>query len=173
MAALVRSSLCRRGFALRTAFLATPKVSITPSSVRLCNSAADKNWDWEKHRAYDRPKTSDDPKVLLAGRVFTDHEWEAWYKFEKVMTWRQWFKARQLLVLMNVCNSFVHGGIRRGLTIMAVYAAGSELLHDFFHHYHTIHYLLSILGTNHAVGFIALSHLSEHFKEYLEELDKP
>ena len=29
------------------------------------------------------------------------------------------------------------------------------------------------MGTEHAVGFIALSHLSEHFKEYLEEQDLP
>ena len=29
------------------------------------------------------------------------------------------------------------------------------------------------VDTEHAVGFIALSHLSEHFKEWLEDQDKP
>ena len=56
---------------------------------------------------------------------------------------------------------------------MAVYAAANELLHDFFHHCETAHWILESVGTKHAIGFVALSHLSEHFKEYLEEQDKP
>ena len=36
-----------------------------------------------------------------------------------------------------------------------------------------VHLALSLVGTEHAVGFIALSHLSEHFKEYLESQDHP
>ena len=126
-----------------------------------------------KQRAYVRPKTSADPNVLLDGRIFTDREWEYWYKYEAKMTWSQWLVSKQILSLMVVRNSFIHGTFRRLLTIMAVYAAGAEFLHDFFHHHPTIHHVLGLLGTEHAVGFIALSHLSEHFKEYLEEQDKP
>jgi hypothetical protein len=61
---------------------------------------------------------------------------------------------------------------------MAVYAFGVEIVHD-LHHTHFFHqaaqfmatlpdfvtHALGYLNTQHAVAFIALSHVSEHVKE--------
>ena len=124
-------------------------------------------------RAHVRKRRSEDPSEILAGRIASRAEWEAWRSFEARMTWKQWIISQQIFFMINLRNSFIHGSIRRGLTVMAVYAAGAEFLHDFFHDYHYVHTFLNLFGTSHAVGFIALSHLSEHTKEWLEEKDKP
>merc|ERR1712032_1297223 len=65
---------------------------------------------------------------------------------------------------------------------MAAYAAFSELIHDFHHvlaHLtpeileSSMHFLFGHLTTKHAVGMIALSHLSEHYREKLEKEENP
>ena len=89
------------------------------------------------------------------------------------MTLRQRLTLIKLSYRLHLRHTFMHGHVRTGLTFMAVYAAGAEFLHDFFHHHETVHWLLSLFGTNHAVGFIALSHLSEHYKEHLENQERP
>ena len=124
-------------------------------------------------RKHYRLADSDDPTVILAGDIASRAEWDEFNAYRARMSWSQYLVTQQIMGMLAVRHSFVHGRIRQALTVMAVYAAGAEFLHDFFHHDHTIHYVLSLVGTEHAVGFIALSHLSEHFKEYLEEQDKP
>jgi hypothetical protein len=124
-------------------------------------------------RAYERRKKSDDPTEILAGQVVSHAERQAWKKYQAQMTWTQKIVCQTIYSMIGVRNSFIHGNTRRALTVMAVYAAGAEFLHDFFHEYHMIHKILGLVGTEHAVGFIALSHLSEHMKEYLLESEKP
>ena len=72
-------------------------------------------------------------------------------------------------------NSFKHGSIRKLLTIMALYACRCELMHDFhlFTHGSALAQFFSLVATKHAVGLIAVSHVSEHVKEMLEEAEKP
>ena len=116
-------------------------------------------------RAHDRLKTSDDPTVVLAGQAFAKAEMDAWNEYEAKMSWKQWLVSKRIFWNLRVRHSFTHGGIRQALTFMAVYAAGAELLHDFFHDpsapfHEYVHLALTTVGTNHAVGFIALSHLS-------------
>ena len=127
----------------------------------------------QEHRAHDRRKHSEDPTTILAGEIGSREEWAAWAEYESKMSFRQKLTVKQIMALLAVRHSFVHGGFRKVLTGLAVYAAASEFLHDFFHEYETIHHLLGLVGTEHAVGLIALSHLSEHFKEWLEDQDKP
>lgn len=103
-------------------------------------------------------------------------EKEAWDNLTNQMTLYQRFTAWRIMRALDIRHSFIHGNVRRGLTAMAVYAAGSEFFHDFLHDMEIIHTdsaLFTFFGTSHAVGFIVLSHLSEHYKEYLLDKDKP
>lgn len=115
----------------------------------------------------------EDPTEIHAGQIASRAEWNAWREYEKDMNWSQYIRCRAIFSLIAVRNSFIDGSVRRGLTAMAVYAASAEFLHDFFHDSHFIHNLLGTIGTQHAVGFIALSHLSEHLKEWLEKSELP
>jgi hypothetical protein len=111
--------------------------------------------------------------ALRAGEITSRAEKVVWRAYQLKMPLRLKVVAWGQFARLNVRHSFIHGHVRAALTACAVWAAGSEFLHDFFHHHHTVHHLLGLVGTDHAVGFIALSHLSEHWREHLEAQDKP
>merc|ERR1711934_1326496 len=93
-----------------------------------------------------------------------------------------YFTLHRIRCKLMTRHSFIHGRIRTYLTYMAAYAAFSELIHDFHHvlaHLtpeileSSMHFLFGHLTTKHAVGMIALSHLSEHYREKLEKEENP
>ena len=92
----------------------------------------------DKFRLFFRLKDSDDPTVLLAGQVASKQEYKLWNEYEQKMSMAQYITSLKIRGMLAVRHSFVHGGMRRALTVMAVYAAGAEFLHDFFHHYHSV-----------------------------------
>ena len=144
------------------------------SSAILARSFSTEEDEYQREiRAHVRRKKSNDPTELLAGQIMSHAEFDAWRKYEAKMSFSQKLVSKGINAMIGVRNSFIHGNTRRLLTVMAVYAAGAEFLHDFFHEYHAVHKFLGLVGTQHAVGFIALSHLSEHLKEHLLESEKP
>ena len=126
-----------------------------------------------KLRAHVRPEESDDKTVLRSSDITSRAEKEAPGNFFRQLSIGQRIRMSNVMVKLVIRQSFMHGGISTALTVMAVYAAGCEVLHDFFHHHHIVHGLLDTMGTKHAVGLIALSHLAHHYKEYLEDQGKP
>jgi hypothetical protein len=91
------------------------------------------------------------------------------------MTFSQKLIFTGIIGRVGVRESFKHGRISLFLTAAAVYACGCEIIHDFHlvEHGTPAHDFFSMLGTKHAVGIIALSHLTEHTKEFLEASEKP
>jgi len=127
-----------------------------------------------KTRAHVRPKNSDDERELLEGEITTRAEKKYLNKYMGAMTISQRIKLWKIFGKLIIRDSFIDGNIRKGLTVMAVYAAACEILHDFHHHIpDQVHHLLGYVGTKHAVAFIALSHIAEHYKEHLEDQEKP
>ena len=124
-------------------------------------------------RLHNRPHSHEDLHVLLPGEYISRAEIEAYEKYRSELTYAQWFTANKIRLQLLLRHSFIHGKVRNVLTYMALYAAGCEVAHDF----HLDHYLsadaawfLSLFHTRHAVGLIALSHVSEHVKEMLRML---
>lgn len=135
--------------------------------------SSDSNNERSAYIRPDRKTDLDDKTILRAGEITSRAEKEIWHAYASKFTFMQKIVVYGILGRLFIRHSFLHGSIRKWLTILAVWAAASEFCHDFFHHYEIIHQGLNLLGTQHAVGFIALSHLSEHYKEHLEAADKP
>ena len=89
--------------------------------------------DRDNLRAFVRERRSSDPTVLLAGEITTKAERMAWVELRRHLTWRQWMVSSSIYFRLNLRRSFMNGHIARLLTGLAVWAAASELLHDFFH----------------------------------------
>jgi len=111
----------------------------------------------------------EDERVLLAHEITSRAEKHAIRGYFGTMTLANYARTLRVLARIQIRNSFLHGSVRKGLAIMAVYAAGCEILHDF----HAlapekVHVCLATFGTSHAVALIALSHIAEHYKEHLE-----
>ena len=116
----------------------------------------------------------EDERVLLDGEITSRAEKRAINGYFQTTTMANYLRMMRVFGKIQVRNSFLHGRIQQGLAVMAVYAAGCEILHD-FHSLapEVVHEFLAVFGTSHAVAFIALSHICEHYKEYLEEKDGP
>ena len=165
-------------------------------------------------RKHVRPKrcgnATDDPHAIYAGDYLSLAELEEYGKYKAQVTWGQYFVMQQIRFSLLLRHSFINGTVRRGLTVMAVYALLCEFGHDMHHVIHLPHAVegfLSMFHTKvgrrcvevegsrtrtsgggqvrrslfrckltapqHAVGIIAVSHLAEHYKESLENQEKP
>jgi len=125
-------------------------------------------------RAHERPAESEDETVLLEGEMFSRAEKKAFRKYCSRMTWKQYLVVQTISFRLALRHSFIDGNIRKGLTLMAAYCVISEFVEDFSHCTPDIVVTaFSFLGSKHAVGFLALSHLSEMYKEKLEAEEQP
>ena len=117
----------------------------------------------------------DDKWTKRRGDLTSKGEREEFSKYLSRMTISQRAQILHILGRLTVRNSFKHGRFRKALTLMAIYACGCELVHDFhiFEHGGDIDSFISMFGAKHAVGLLAISHLSEHVKEILEDAEKP
>ena len=130
-----------------------------------------------KHLRPSRCDEKDDPHAIHAGEYLSPAEGREYEKYRAQTNWIQYLTMHQIRMSLLLRYNFINGNIRRGLTAMALYALVCEFAHDFHHvmpHLpHAVEEFLSAFHTKHAVGIIALSHLSEHYKEHLESQEKP
>ena len=128
--------------------------------------------DVKRARASHRPKQHPDLRVLRRSDIVSRAEQQAiqdWLSEASIEQRARYYKLRHQ---NGMRHSFLHGRVSKALTVMALYAVGCEILHDFHLVPELLQPIMSVLETKHAVGLIALSHLNEHIKEYLEHKDQ-